>query len=361
MSPARRILYATSGTAPGCRREALQASQAARALARFYDMDVLCPMLGRSGHVMDYHGARLMRVPMPDGGREAAEALDRAMRRQLADGLYDVVHVRTPVEGRAALEMRDEAGFLLVHEPSPPSELICDLASDPDALENLVQVESDLVRAADVVVVHGYDGLDRARALRGSDEQVLHVPPGVDVDCFAPMPLRPASRDVLMVLGEPELLGLESALEMRGVDELWGKAGLELQGPGDLALALCGVRAFVALPPCGCPAWIDCLPDGILEAAATMTPLVAPRLDGVIDLLGQEASPLLYDPTSGADATRVLDRVLGSLVDLGPLMDTISERVSRHFPASAMRARLVTLYASLVHPRSDMPAIPVAD
>jgi glycosyltransferase involved in cell wall biosynthesis len=362
MTRKNRILFATSGTAPGYRRESLYADHVARALAPWYDLDVLCPMIGRSGHVIDFHGARLLRVPLPSEGAEGAEALARAMRRQLSDGLYDAVHVRTPVEGEAALALHEQCGYTLVYEPSPPSQLMGFLA-DPGAqaaLRRLHEVEQGLVTASDVLVVHSGRAFERAARARGSEDDIVRIPPGVDVDCFCPMPLTPEEPPFVLVLDDPHAgLGEMPTVRSRLLDEPWGPESWKPETAPDLALALAGSAACLLLPPPTWSAWLDATPYGILEASACLRPVIAPRLPDVMEVLGEGCEPLLYDPDVPGEAVRLSVAVLEQPRDYGRLVESIGSHVRAAFPASVLRARLVSLYAGLVEPHAEPPLAPV--
>jgi len=331
-----RILYATSGTAPGLTREALQAVQVARALAPWYEVDILCPMLGRLGHVVDFHGARLLRVPLAGEGEEAAAAFARAMRRQLADGVYEVVHVRTPVEGEAALEMRKDGGYTLIHEPAPPSELMALAGSE--ALGRYAGAERRIASGSDVLVVHGPAAEGRA------GRKATVIPPGVDTDTFAPLRVS-SGRDVVVVLGgEAEPV---EGVHLVGIGERWPGGWMPEQA-SDLALVLAGAAACLLVAPAGWDAGIDRTPEGILEALACGRPVVAPRLPEVTEILGEG---FLYDPALPGDGARAVREALGAGARGAP---DVRERYS----ASAMRARILALYASIVPPGGETPFVP---
>jgi hypothetical protein len=355
MGKRRRILFATSGTVPGTGREALHAAHVARALAPWYELDILCPMTGRSGHVADFHGARLLRVPLPSGDGEGALALARAVARQVADGVYELVHARTPVEGLPALDLRSTQGYLLVYEPSPPSGLMTGHGTEASFLE----AERRLVEQADVVVVHGYEALDRARSIRGPGRAVEHVPAGVDVDVCCPMPLAPPGRGGLLVLEDAAGVKLPVGVECRRLDEPWGPGMWRAEDQAGLALAINSSAACLAVAPPGCPAWMDCMPFGLLEALACQRAVVAPGLPDVVDVVGEDAGRLLYDPSDALSLVRVLDDVLGAGPGLDALVGAVAARVRLHFPASHLRARLLALYASLVPAGGDVPGRPL--
>ncbi|MBW2260776.1 MAG: hypothetical protein JRG91_02300 [Deltaproteobacteria bacterium] len=362
MTRKNRILFATSGTAPGYRRESLYTDHVARALAPWYDLDVLCPMIGRSGHVIDFHGARLLRVPLPSEGAEGAEALARAMRRQLSDGLYDSVHVRTPVEGEAALALHEQFGYTLIYEPSPPSQLMGFLSGHGTqaALRRLHEVEQCLVTASDVLVVHSGRAFERAAHARGSEGSIVRVPPGVDMDCFCPMPVASEEPPFVLILDEPHSgLGDLPNIRSRGLDEPWGPERWKPEAPADLALALAGSAACLALPPPTWSAWLDATPYGVLEAAACLKPVIAPRLPDVMEVLGEGSEHLLYDPAVPGEAVRLAHAVLDQPLAYAPLVESIGQRVRAAFPATILRSRLVSLYAGIVEAHAEPPIVPV--
>lgn len=362
MTRKNRILFATSGTAPGCRRESLHADHVARALSPWYDLDVLCPMIGRSGHVIDFHGARLLRVPLPSEGAEGAEALARAMRRQLSDGLYDAVHVRTPVEGEAALALHEQCGYTLIYEPSPPSQLMSFLAGPGTqaALRRLHEVEQGLVAASDVLIVHSARAFERAARVRGSEDAIARISPGVDVDCFCPMPVTSEEPPSVLLLEEPHSgLGELPNVPVRRFDEPWGPEHWRPETARDLALSLAGCTACLALPPPTWSAWLDATPSGVLEAAACLKPVIAPRLPDVMEVLGEGSEPLLYDPGVPGEAVRLAHAILERPGAYAPLVESIGSRVRSTYPASLLRARLVSLYAGIVEAHAEPPVSPV--
>ncbi len=362
MTRKNRILFATSGTAPGCRRESLYANHLARALATWYDLDVLCPMIGRSGHVIDFHGARLLRVPLPSEGAEGAEALARAMRRQLSDGLYDAVHVRTPVEGEAALALHERFGYTLVYEPSPPSQLMGFLTGPGTqaALRRLHEVEQSLVTASDLLIVHSGRAFERAARARGSEDSIVRLSPGVDVDCFCSMPVTSEEPPFVLVLDDPHSgLGELPNIPSRRLDEPWGPERWRPETPQDLALTLAGSTACLALPPPTWSAWLDATPNGMLEAAACLKPVIAPRLPDVMEVLGEGSEPLLYDPDVPGEAVRLAHAILERPGAYAPLVESIGSRVRSAYPASILRARLVSFYAGIVEPHAEPPIAPV--
>lgn len=358
MASRNRILYATSGTAPGFRRESLRADHVARALGPWYDLDVLCPMIGRQGHVMDFHGARLLRVPLPEEGPRGCEALARAMARQLGDGVYEVVHARTPVEGEVALEMRGSMEFTLIYEPSPPSQLMLLMATSLgiDRLHRYIEAEERLVGSCDVLVVHTAGALELARDVRGARPRVARVPFGVDLDAFHPMPLRPRGEPALLLLGPPRSgLGDLHGLRVRQVDQPWGPELWTPESPADLAMSMAGAAACVALPPPAWGSWLDSTPFGLLEALCCSRPVVAPGLPEVRELLGEGVEPLLYDPDVPASLVRIARSVLEQPAAYEPVVESLASRVRSLFPASAARNDLLSLYAGLVPPAGDPP------
>lgn len=362
MTRKNRILFATSGTAPGYRRESLHAEHVARALAPWYDLDVLCPMIGRSGHVIDFHGARLLRVPLPSEGAEGAEALARAMRRQLSDGLYDAVHVRTPVEGEAALALHEQCGYTLVYEPSPPSQLMSFLAGPgaQAALRRLHEVEQGLVTASDLLIVHSGRAFERAADLRGSEDAIVRVSPGVDLDCFCAMPVAAEEPPFVLVLDDPHSgLGELPGTRYRRLDEPWGPERWRPEAAPDLALALNASAACLALPPPTWSAWLDATPFGVLEAAACLRPVIAPRLPDVIEILGEGSEHVLYDPGVPGEAVRLAGAVLEQPAAYARLVESIGKRVRSTYPASRLRSRIASLYAGIVEPHAEPPVVPV--
>jgi glycosyltransferase involved in cell wall biosynthesis len=347
-----RILVVTPGRVPGCDAESLHVSQVALALSRFYELDVLCPMLGRQGHVLSFHGARLLRVPVtPDGS--AAEAFRRAVGRQLADGLYDVVHVRTPLEGKVALEQRERAGFTLLYEPGG----VPGLARPMTRESGRMAAERELAREADVCVVPTSASAGCVARLRPASRPRI-VAPGVDTDVFDRMDLRLHEPPVTLLLDETASDPRLGPCAVRVPSDPWGPELFRPETARDLALCLNAAGACVA-PPCaeGLPGEHG-VPGLLHEAAACARPLAAPDSPGVREALGPAVEPFLYAPAAPEGPAEALRRA--SRPDAGDARIALARHVRELRPATAYRRALLGLYAGLVAPRCDFPAAPDA-
>jgi glycosyltransferase involved in cell wall biosynthesis len=220
--------------------------------------------------------------------------------------------------------------------------------------------EQRLIGSCDVLVVHGVRELARARSLRGPARRVVHIPPGVDVDTFCRLPLRAEGKPALLVLDKPHSgYGEISGIPMRWIDQPWGPERWRPENPRGLCISLNASAACLALPPPAWEAWFDSTPFGILEAAACHRPVVAPRLPGVVEILGEAGEHLLFDPSVPADVVRIAGSVIAQPQAYEPLLEAIGARVRSCFSASAMRGRLQSLYAGLVPARGDPPVLPV--
>ncbi len=320
MASRSRILYVTSGTAPGCGPEALHAMLVARALSRHCELDMLCPMLGRQGHVMEFYGARLMRVPLPEPD---PEAFARAVHRQLADGIYDAVHVRSALEGAVALALREQAGFTLVFEPSVAAGLTRSL--DPGSASRMGQVELDLAASCDLLLVHGTEAANRASRLGAG--RTVDLGHGVDTDVFVPQELVPGGPARTLLLDHsPDIVGAS-------IDDPWGQDCWTPRTDRDLALVMCAAHLVVAVPP---QAGLVTMPALLVEAASCGASLLAPRSPAVQEVL-EGCDAMLYDP----------GRPLPPRPPPG-LTRAVGERVRATFPAWAVRNRLARAYADML-------------
>lgn len=359
MNKRASILLVIPGTAPGCTFDALHAAQTARALSRFFELDVLCPMLGRQGHVVDFHGARLMRVPLPGQDAGSVQVYARAVRRQLADGIYDAVHVRSALEGEVALELRPQAGFTLVCEPGPCTALARVLRSlDP---QHSRSVDARLIRESDLTLVHGPAARDGVLRLGRSPDATADLGHGVDSEVFFPAPLVVDGDPVVLHLhAGSQRVDLPSTVSM-GLTDPWGPEYFRPQTPEDLALCLNGSALCVADDPMCLDDPAAPLPPLLLEAAACARPLVAPDLPAVRQALGQGCGPLLFDPKRPEDLACAAARVMDRRTELGSLLADLSLRVRNTCRASMVRTRLTALYSSILQPASDFPARPAPD
>ncbi|MGO9488286.1 MAG: glycosyltransferase family 4 protein [Solirubrobacteraceae bacterium] len=154
--------------------------------------------------------------------------------------------------------------------------------------------------------------------------QVIEHHPGIDLDRYRPAPRR--SRERLRVLfvggrfaqkGGPELLAaLSDRLGREEVDlDLVTPARLpELRGvrvhrlrPGDpLVLDLQQQADLLCLPSHG-----DAVPWAVLEAMACGTPVLASRVGGIPDLLGDGSAGMLVEPRDDRQLGEALARLLG--------------------------------------------------
>jgi hypothetical protein len=345
---------------PGFGREALYAVQVARALSPWWELDILCPMIGRQGHVAEFHGSRLLRVPLDADGAHAAGGFARAVRRQLADGVYDAVHVRTPLEGSVALGMHGEHGFTLVYDPAPPTGLtrILDGLAQGGATHRLLAGERELIERCDLLVVHGEHARRKALGFRAADRPVVNVSHGVDTEVFGRQRLAPSAPGIVLSLDRAVgSLGLPG-VEQRGVDEPWGSEYFRPENERDLALCINAACLCVTAGPSGDDRWFESMPFGVLEAACCARPVLAPRTGAVVEVLGEGCDGFVHDPGDDADRSRAALALLQGGSELDERLERLGERVRVLYPAGAMRSRLVEAYVQLLRPSSDFPALP---
>ena len=145
----------------------------------------------------------------------------------------------------------------------------------------------------------------------------------------------------------------------RRLYEPWGPEHWKPETPGDLAIALNASAACLALPPPTWSAWLDATPFGVLEAAACLRPVIAPRLPDVIEILGEGSEHVLYDPAVPGEAVRLASAVMEQPASYARLVESIGKRVRSTYPASRLRSRLASFYAGIVEPHAEPPVVPL--
>jgi len=164
-----------------------------------YAVDVLTPKTPDLPHVSKLAGSRILRVPMPSPQQppfalrpvevtaaERCAAFERAVRRQVKGGDYDVVHVLDPWSGHCAVELREaagDAGAKVVFEASGGLPLF---DGDEALGMELRRRERELLRESDLVFVPTDQALLRATGLGTAPARIHRLRPATDLGLFTP-------------------------------------------------------------------------------------------------------------------------------------------------------------------------------
>jgi glycosyltransferase involved in cell wall biosynthesis len=369
-----RVLIAGFCTAPGPDRIGVQLSHIIRALERHHAVDVLVVRRGDQAYVERFAGARLLRVPVPDGPiRSRIDAFRRALGRQLEGADYDIVHFRDGWSGTPVLEMRERLKYAAVFDAgrSPLGE---PHLHDTETATALERDEVECAARADLILA-ATEPARRYFATLVPEERVRLVPPGVDVDLFdweaAPT-------------GAPRILYAGALTPGRGVRVLL-RAMLEVAAHSGAHLALAGrstpeffaslesavrdlgltdrVQLLGEVPHEDVPALIGsasvCVAPGavdmgpkplalhptkLLEYMACQRPVVAPRRDTVTTLLRDEQHGLLFEPGHPFDLAQKILRLLGDAELRYRIARGGYELVRRAHTASSTRRELRRAY-----------------
>ncbi len=373
-----RVLIAGFCAVPSPDRAGVQVGHAIRALARRSAVDVLAARRGEQPYVERSSRVRMLRVPIPDAPlAERAEAFQRALRRQLDGGDYDVVHVRDGWSASVVAELQRRFGYAVVFDAARAT--LADPSSvDEGALPGLLEAETRCVRAADIVLAPS-EPARRHLASLTSPDRVWMAPPGVDVNHFDWDD--PADR------GPPRILYLGPVGPGRGVRLIiqammevsrHADARLVLAGPADApylervtaSARACGIADRLELPGeiphedapdliaratvCVAPRAADLstspaalFPTKLLEFMACRRPVVAARRSAATLLVREGETGLLFTPGDPAD---LADRIKALLAD-PDLRERLAaagyEHVRKHYSASGTRRALRRAYDGL--------------
>jgi glycosyltransferase involved in cell wall biosynthesis len=384
----KRVLVAAFTEVPSLGFESEAATEAAKALAGWCEVDVFTPMGEASAHLEAFHGGRLHRTPLPAGAdvAAAASAFRRGLERQLESSAYDAVHVFSPVEGRVLAD-RLPPETPLVFQPQPVPSLVCRLGRPPaDWGERLVADEAVLVERTSVILLH--EGAD-ASALRYRRRLPPHavLPEPVDLDAYHWEQLVPGTLPVVLVLDpglDEEARGpLRAALAAIPGAALWWldlptarlripadgppvPAAVWFSGAADrpvplrvVAQAALNSADVVVAPHAACLEGLgvatSCRRWGILQAASCRRPLVASETPA-FPLPSGLAEHVFRFPASDAAAMADLVRsVLFHPARAIQVAERARERVQADHAAADFRRRLRAIYAGLLGTEAPLP------
>lgn len=192
MSDLPRLLLCCFDVVPAPTAVSRRMTEYLKGMSERYQVVVLTVKTADHTHIERYHGARLLRVPVGSGDLAArVQAFDRAVRRQLESEEYVMVHFFDPFGGYALCERRPELGYKLVYDAcSLPSVELPMLVDEKEAnrrfLARVRRQELFCLMNADVVIVANELTRDFITGLGVAREQVLVLPPPVDLAPYAP-------------------------------------------------------------------------------------------------------------------------------------------------------------------------------
>jgi glycosyltransferase involved in cell wall biosynthesis len=349
------------------------------AAALHAEMDFVTVRADALPHIERFGPAQMLRVPV--GGHAEGSprsAFCRAIRRQIESESYDVVHVRGPVEGLVALELRASQALQVVYEMgSYPDEF-----DGPGAEQGWAAAHLRCLEAADRVIVPSEAAL-RPNAVRARGDRVHVVPPGVDVDAYdwrasgseagpdAPTrllylgafatdrdvgTLLMAVRDVArrtriraLLAGEPDagrrarVRRLVTDLGLGGVVEVRGEPPA-LRVPHLIAAADICLAPAAALPRFEEHGDV---PQPLLEYFAGKRAVIAAGVPAVGEVLRDGREGLLYPAGDESALAAAIDTLVGSRELREGLAAGGYARVREQLSAGARRRRLAEVYELL--------------
>lgn len=386
MDAGKKLLLISFSSIPTLDQHSATVTSVVRALGRLFEQIDVVALKGEFlAHIERYYTSRLLRVPLVgDTVVERTDSFRRAVRRQIESETYDVVHVRSPLEGIPIWKGRPDKGYLIVYEASTFSVLdsIDTELHDEELLALDAQMVQDEVRCAehaDLVVVHSEAGRQTLRA-RGVSTPIELVPRGVNIDVFdweaSPRPEVPTAlclgrlgswRDVPTVLeatrrvleivplrlrwvGEPNAKRREAfntyAAEL-GIDHAVSfEAAPEAEEvPQLLSAVTLGIAP--AAPTERYLEWGD-QPTGLLEYMACRLPVIAARVPGVEEIVRDGTEALLYPPGDADSLTSAVLFLIRNSRHRDLLAKRGYRRVREQFCESSTRRLTLSVYRDLL-------------
>ncbi len=386
MNSGKKLLLISFSSIPAADRHSSAITVSARALNRVFEtIDIVAIKGEYLAHIERFHGCRLLRVPLVgENTLDRAESFRRAVRRQIESDTYDVIHVRSPLEGLPICEGREEKGYRIVYEAG--TFAVQDAAGFRLNDKDLGMLETRLIRdevtcanQADLVIVRSESALHTLRQ-RGVKAPIELIPNGVNIDIFdwevapdSPIPsllcmgrLAPfrdvsgvmeALRRVLEIMpirlrwiGEPEAerrelfksyaveLGIDKAVSFDPPQEMDDLPFLI--SAATLCLApVAPVERYVE--------WGD-QPTGLLEFMACQRPVVAARVAGVEEVVRDGTEALLFTPGDPSGLTSGILFLLRNPRHRNLLAKRGYRRVREQYAESAQRRRVLNVYHEML-------------
>ncbi len=388
-----KALVATFSAVPAPDRHGVLVDNIIRALSVRYELDVLSLRVGELPYVDRYRRARMLRVPLVEGGlADQVEAFRRAVTRQLSSNDYDVIHLRSAWAALPVCRMRNQldAAIILDLTLSPSTQV---KAADSDIVGRTLSEEQMCLRSVDQVIVGSVWAKEHLVQTHPSI-QVAVVPPGVDVDGFDWEPVPDSSRPVILYVGgigpgrgiRMLLSAFQFVLRSGDLD-----AELVLIGPVekgfrpvlDEAVVRLGLtnhvvlagpvehddipRIIAASSVCVVPTVPDLsqtpmgmCPLKMLEYLACRRPTVAPHSQLVEEILGGGDAAFLFTPNVPGDLAEALMRALTDRDAASRAAEQGYRVVRNRWTAAASRRALLDLYRRFVPYAAPLPsAVPV--
>lgn len=386
MEVGKKLLLISYSSVPAMDNHSAIVTGTVRALSRLFEaIDIIAIKGDFLAHIERYHACRLLRVPLVgDTANERGESFRRAVRRQIESDSYDVVHVRSPLDGIPIQEAREEHGYKVVYEAG--TFAFQDAADAHVHDEEISSIEPQLLAdevscasQADKVLVHS-EAARRALQERGVQTSIELVSTGVNIDFYdwevtpdSPIPTllclgRLASfRDV-----EGVVEALHRVLEITPVRLRWaGEANAERRELFHSFAMELGVEHAVSFEPapdaedlprlissssiCLLPAapierylkWGD-LPTGMLEFLACRCPIVAPRIAGVEEIVRDGTEAMLYTPGDPSGLTSAILFLLRNPRHRQLLAKRGYRRTREQYCESGLRRRIRHAYHELL-------------
>ncbi len=370
-----RVLIAGFCTLPGPDRAGVQLQHVVRALVRHHTVDVLVLRHSDQAYVERFAGARLLRVPVPEGDlRAQVDAFRRALRRQLEGADYDIVHFRDGWSGVPILSVQERLRFATVFDVAR-STMTEPALMPPGLAGELAQDEEQSLRGADMILAPT-EPARRWLATEVDSERVHLVPPGVNVDQF--------DWDEPEQKGPPRVLYMGTLDPGRGVRVLL-RAMLDVAAKSDAHLVLAGraprefakslktavhdlglgdrvdfvgeidhddVPAYIAgATVCVAPGAVELSPRAtalyptkILEYMACRRAVVAPRRTTITMMMRDDQHGLLFEPGQPGHLAEQILRLLEDPKLRERLARAGYDLVRRMYTASGTRRELRKAY-----------------
>jgi glycosyltransferase involved in cell wall biosynthesis len=383
-----RVLLAAFAEIPSLGFESEAATEVAKALEAWCDLELFTPMVDATAHLESFHGGRLHRVTFPDDAdaAAAAAAFRRGLERQVESAAWDAVHVFSPVEGRVLAD-RLPPKVPLLYEPQPLPSLLPRLGlPDKEWFARLAADEAVLLERASVILLHEAADASALRYRRRLPPHVVLDEP-VDLDTYHWEQLLPGPAPVVLVLDPgldeaarralDEALGAIPGAVMRRLElgsatlhvgpdaapatlAVWHSGAADRPVPLQIAArtALNSADVVVAPHPVsleGLGVATSCRRWGILQAAACRRSLVVADAPGCPIPAGLAEHVFRFPAHNWTAMAELVRSVLFHPAKAIQVAERARKEVELHFAAADFRRRLRAVYAGLLGPEPGLP------
>ncbi len=372
MTPRIRVLVAAFDTVPGQNSHSSAVLGMANALHA--EIDVVTLRVPGLAHQTQIGGARVFRVSVQGTPSERRQMFHRAVKRQIQGQPYDIVHVRGPHAGMAAISLQRQLGFSLIYEvASFPSE-----NEGPQGQLEWTQSHNHCLQSASAILV-GTEAAADALAADECSPRVEVIPPGIDIDRFDWRPpthsedvtrllyLGPlgGDRDIgtlldataqlasrrpvhVLIAGEVEPARRDAA--RRALTERGIGAQVDIRGRPEAAsiASLIGGCDIGLVTAARSPRFRDLgdLPEPFLEFLACKRPIVVADVPAVRTIVQQDTEALFYTPGDARSLASAVERAMNP-TRRSQLALRGYEKVRRSFTSAARRRRIAEVYERL--------------